>query len=186
MEIEHDSQGLPVIRGKVVHGLLRDSWLQIENQFSYLINWAGQVLGYARDWRDTAIVRIGDGVLFPEVRKWVEYAVRREPSAHPLETQVILDSLTDIRYQTAIDRTQGTAAESTLRASRVVLRGCQFEAPLTWTARPDPEHIIVLALTALGTRHAGAGSSRGRGFIKMTLDGSFTNTCYWAQLSLRQ
>lgn len=175
VEIDHDDYGLPLLRGKRLHGLLRDAWLSMRTHFADLANSARRVLGEERDLAEQSIVRIGDGVLPEDVQHWVRYAVDRE--RHPLRPEQVLATLTDIRRQTAVSRKSGAPEETTLRSSRVTLRGLRFAAPLLWLNKPDEQDIRCLALCALALRHAGWQRNRGRGFLRVTLDGDWPGTC---------
>lgn len=168
VEVEHDKDGLPFIGGKVIHGLFRETWLSMQSAFQKNLEQAArQVLGPEADLKETAILRIGDALLPADVQQWVRYAVHREKDR--LRPEQILHSLTDIRRQTAQSRMTGAPEATTLRASRVVLRQTSFQAPLTWRQDPNADHLQVLALCALGTRHGGLGRNRGRGFLKVSL-----------------
>src|SRR5262249_32459039 len=98
VEVEHDDLGLPFVRGKVLHGLMRDAWLTIAPHFADLGDAAGRVLGVEADLADAAVLRVGDALLPEDVRAWVRHAVRR--SHQPLRPDQILRTLTDIRRQT--------------------------------------------------------------------------------------
>jgi hypothetical protein len=56
------------------------------------------------------------------------------------------------------------------------LRGLHLEAPLVWLDQPTPQDLQCLALACLATRHAGLGRNRGRGHIRVTLDGDVERT----------
>lgn len=174
VEVEHDELGLPFLGGKSMHGLLRDTWLSMAPVFPNLQHAARRVLGPSRDLAETSILRVGDAVVDDATRRWVEAAVRR-PTA-PLSSGEVLRSLTDVRWQTSVDRASGGPESGTLRATRVVLCGLQFAAPLTWLELPTHQDLQVLALSALGTRHAGLGRNRGRGHIQVTIDGNLGRT----------
>ncbi len=176
VEVEHDKCGLPFIGGKVLHGLLRDTWLSMWTSFKGLESAAKLVLGQEAilDPTEEAILEIKDAVLPDDVQDWVRYAVHRK--TNPLRPEQILSSLTDIRRQTAQSRETGAPEKTTLRASRVVVRGISFQAPLIWRRPPMPDEKKVLALCALGTRHGGLGRNRGRGFLQLTLDGDIAKT----------
>ena len=177
IEVEHDRSGLPFIGGKVLHGLLRDSWLSMWHVFkSVLERDAELVLGQAAILKseETAILKIRDAVLPKDVQTWIRYAVHRQHK--PLQPEQILKSLTEIRRQTAQSRVTGTAENTTLRTTRVVIRGITFQAPLEWAHKPTAMQMQVLALCALGTRHGGLGRNRGSGFLQVTLDGNFDGT----------
>jgi hypothetical protein len=173
VEVDHDAFGLPLAHGRVLHGLLRDAWLSMRRQFPELTDAARQVLGTEADLADSAILRLGTGLLAADLRAWVRYAVER--AEQPLRLEQVLHTLTAVRRQTAQSRLTG-AAEAKLRSARVVLRGLTFEAPLTWLSLPGPDHLQCLALCALAVRHAGAGRNRGRGFVRLLLDGDETGT----------
>jgi hypothetical protein len=174
VEVDHDACGLPFIHGKVLRGLLRDAWLSMRHHFPELAEAARQVLDSEGDLGDAAILRVGNGLLPEDVRAWVRYAVGR--AEDPLRPEQVLSTLAAVRRQAAQSRLTGAAEEASLRCSRVVLRGLTFEAPLTWLAAPDPGHLQCLALCALGVRHAGLGRNRGRGFVRLTLDGDEAGT----------
>jgi hypothetical protein len=178
VEVEHDKDGLPFIGGKTIHGLLRETWLSMRPAFPNLEQAATQMLGPEADLQETAILRIGDALLPDDVRQWMYYAVHRRN--HALRPKHVLHSLTDIRRQTSQSRQTGAPEETTLRASRIVLRQTKFHAPLAWLHPPGNLCLQVLALCALGTRHGGLGRNRGRGFLQVTLDLDLQQTRTWA------
>lgn len=170
-EVEHDSYGLPYIGARTVRGLLRDTWLSMSDHFSPLHAAAERVLGANKSLDDTCKLRIGDALLPEAVRQLVREANERDES--PLQPRQLLDAFTTIRYQTAQNRETGAPEDTTLRSSRVVLRGMCFEAPLTWSEGYTPKRgdIALLALCARSTRHGGLLRNRGRGHLKITLEG---------------
>lgn len=168
VEVERDEHGLPFLGGKTLRGLLRDSWVSLQEQFRWLIPAARRIYGPTGELDETGILRIGDAVLGEDVRSWVTWAVERED--HPLSATALLESLTDIRAQTAEDRATAAPAAATLRAVRVALRGLVFEAPLTWLTPPTADDLRCLALGILATRHGGLARNRGRGFLRLALD----------------
>ena len=180
IEIERDSLGLPLIRGRTLRGLLRDSWLSMAEHFPELASAAERVLGRSRALEESCRLRIGDAVLPESVRRAVKAALERE--AHPLTPGTILDAFTTLRHQTAEDRKTGAPAETTLRTSRVALRGLVLQSQLTWLEgyRPGNDDLRVLALVALATRHGGLARNRGRGHLRITLDGDRSRTCVLA------
>lgn len=180
VEIEHDRRGLPVVRGKVIHGLLRDAWLSMSRCFPELEGAAFRLLGAEADLDESCILRIGDGVVPRAVQDWVDWAQGR--AYNPLTPQDILHALTAIRQQTALDRQTGALEPTTLRASRVALRGLAFSAPLLWLQAPGADDVRCLAMLALATRHMGLGRNRGRGLVCLSLDGDPANTRRLAQV----
>jgi len=175
-EVERDEFGMPFIGGKTVRGLLRDSWLSMSRHFPGLEQAAERVLGRSQALDESCRLRIGDAVLPAPIRATVHKAAER--AEHPLSPGAILDGFTGIRYQTAEDRETGAPDVTTLRSSRVVLRGFVFEAGLCWLAsyQPTADDVRLLALCALATRHGGLLRNRGRGHVRMTLDGDVEAT----------
>ena len=174
VEIEHDQYGLPMLGGKALRGLLRDSWLTMEGQFEELSEAAVHIFGAPGDVDERSILRIGDARIEENTRQWFISAVEREH--HPISPVSILDALTTIRYQTSEDRITGAPAHKTLRSVRVALRGLELVSPLSWLRQPTQEELQCLALALLATRHAGLNRSRGRGHLKMTLEGDLEKT----------
>ncbi|MCX7624857.1 MAG: hypothetical protein N2Z21_01375 [Candidatus Sumerlaeaceae bacterium] len=174
VEIEHDDLGLPFLGGKALRALLRDSWLSMLPSFPNLESAAARVLGRPQDIDDGCILRIGNAEFPSSVKEWIAYAVKR--AANPLAPLDILESLTAIRYQTSEERTTGAPAKTTLRSSRVIMRGLSLQAPLRWLVCPQSDDLRVLASVALATRHAGLSRNRGRGHIRITIDGELNYT----------
>lgn len=169
IEIDHDDNGLPVIRGKTLHGLLLESWLRMAPCFPDLWQAGLRVWGLPGDNSETAILRVGDAGLPMGVQRVVQYALQR--SDHPLTPAQILRSLTDIRWQTAQSRQRGAPEQNTLRSVRVLVRGLTLIAPLTWLTSPSPSEERCLALSVLGLRQLGTGGHRGRGYVQALIEG---------------
>lgn len=182
-EVERDEFGMPFIGGRTVRGLLRDSWLSMSQHFPGLVDAAERVLGRSQAVDESCRLRIGDAILPPEVRTAVRRATDGTLRDYPLSSGAILDGFTSIRYQTAEDRGTGAPDITTLRSSRVVLRGFVFQASLSWLDgyRPTTADVRLLALCALVARHGGLLRNRGRGHIRMTLDGRVEATRKYAE-----
>jgi CRISPR/Cas system CSM-associated protein Csm3 (group 7 of RAMP superfamily) len=174
IEVEHSAEGLPIVSGKTLRGLLRDAWLSMAGAFPSLAPAARRVFGVEKDCQGANILHLGDGQLEETTRTTIRAALQR-PN-HPLSPQEVLDSLCDIRWQTAEDRMRRAPADKTLRSVRVVLKGVALFAPLHWSISPGVDEVRVLALSALTTRQAGLGRHRGRGHVRLTLDGDLAFT----------
>jgi hypothetical protein len=174
VEVEHDELGLPFLGGKALRGLLHDSWLSMRQSFSELIPSADRIFGIQADAGDQSILRIGDAVVDDETRKWVEVAENRPHDR--VTPNMVMQALTTIRHQTAEERTTGAPAETTLRSVRVVIRTLKLQAPLHWMDSPSDQDLRCLVLTLLATRHAGLGRNRGKGHIRLTLNGDSAKT----------
>ncbi len=176
IEVEHDDAGIPFIGGKTIRGLLRDTWLSMGSLFPELVPAAKRVLGCSQTMDEVGRLRIGDALAPEKVRDAIGAAVQRKEK--PLPPDTILEAFTAIRYQTAENRRTGAPARTTLRSSRVVLRGFVFTAPLIWldAYEPNADDRRCLALCVLATRHAGLLRNRGRGFVEMSLNGNVAAT----------
>lgn len=174
VEVEHDTHGLPMLGGKALRGLLRDSWLSMQEHFPSLRAAAHRVLGPHADLHETAILRVGDALVEEPAREFFIAATEREH--YPLAAETLLAGLTEIRSQTSEDRATGAPARTTLRTTRVVVRGLRLVAPLSWLAEPDSHDYACLALAALATRHGGLARNRGRGHLSLTIDGNLSRT----------
>jgi hypothetical protein len=175
LDVTRTREGLPFVPGKTLHGLLREAWLGMRSVFGDLSEAAAALLGEEGDRDERSILRVGNAHLDERTRAWVRHAVGREH--HPLHPEDVLGTLTDVRAQTSRRRETGGAPEQgTLRASRVVLRGTRFHAPLTFLREPTPEELRCLALCALATRHGGLARNRGRGVLRCLLDGDRAGT----------
>jgi CRISPR/Cas system CSM-associated protein Csm3 (group 7 of RAMP superfamily) len=179
VEIQHDACGLPVLAGKSLRGLLRDSWLSMQGHFPELLEAGQRVLGPHADVHETSILRIGDALIEPEARAFFIWAAEREQD--PLAPEAILGTLTEVRSQTAEERATGAPAGTTLRSMRVAIRGLQLIAPLAWLTEPEPTDLRCLALASLATRHGGLGRSRGRGHLRITFQGDVEGTRMFAR-----
>ena len=176
VEVEHDAYGLPMLGGKALRGLLRDSWLSMQDHFPELHAAGQRVLGPHGDLEETAILRIGDAVIEAGARDWFISAIEREQ--HPLAPETILAALTEIRSQTSEERTTGAPARTTLRSTRVMLRGLTWQhhspglrrrnhkMPSAWLSPPSRQGTPALRATgAVGTcalRSRGISNGPGR------------------------
>ncbi|WP_293334383.1 RAMP superfamily CRISPR-associated protein [Microcoleus sp. CAWBG58] len=169
-EVEHDPFGFPYLRGRTLKGLLseesdnliailtnhRSSWERVAcNLFGTL----GSTIG------TMGAVHVGDACLPEDLRQAVAFQIKDET----LTKTEVLDSLTTIRRQTAIDTQSGTADEGSLRSFRVVLRDLYFTADLIFEKMPSDEMLSLIAVGSLALRRLGSGRNRGRGHVQSTL-----------------
>jgi hypothetical protein len=174
-EVEHDPEtGLPLVRGRTLKGLLVEDCsdllfaLQLEEcaalprleaAAAFLFGVAGSTL------TDDARLHIGPALLPTDLRRAVAADVRR----NDLRPADVLESLTAIRRQTAVEDTTGAPDLGSLRSQRVVLRGLAFSADLEFLAKPSPDALGLLAACVKALRRGGTGRNRGRGGLKATL-----------------
>lgn len=180
IEVDHDEDGLPIISGKTLHGLLLNSWLLMAPSYPELAEAGLRVWGMPADHNETAILRVGDASLPADVRSVVHTALQRK--VKPLTQQEVLASLTDIRSQTAISRSTGAPAKNTLRSVRVLVRGLRLVAPLHWLSMASADDERCLAMSVLGLRQIGLGRQRGRGYVRVLIEGDAKKTLTLAGL----
>jgi hypothetical protein len=172
-EVEQDECGLPYLRGRTLKGLLVEECANIiyalgkqkpalAQEYQQA---AERMFGRARSGLDSmATLRIGDAQLPVELRS----AVRDEIERGALTPADVLESLTDIRRQTAMDET-GKPEEHSLRAVRVILRRTCFVAQLVFQGKVDDTERALLAACAKAFRRAGTSRNRGLGRLTATL-----------------
>lgn len=165
-DVETDDLGLPLMGGKTLHGLLRDSWLQMAPCFGQLEEAAVRILGPEGDLEEEAILHVGDAMADPSLRAHVARAVNRSENRIPREE--VLAACTAIRQQTAQTR-GGEPERGTLRATRVLRAGQTLVAPLLWLRDADEADLEVLRRAAAGVRHVGLGRNRGLGVVQLRL-----------------
>jgi len=174
-EVEHDAAtGLPFLRGRTLKGLLAEecanilfalsrqkspAYPQLASAAKFLFGQPGSTLD------DDAMVHVGSAMLPEELRKAIEADVKRGE----LTSADVLESVTAIRRQTAIDEETGAPEEGSLRSMRVVLRDTPFIAQLSFDKDPDDTAKALLAACVLSLRRAGTGRNRGRGRLAARL-----------------
>lgn len=192
-EIEYDTQGLPFLRGRTLKGLLveecanllfalehqqpqlrGETLTRLQNAARFLFGQPGSTL------TDDARMRIGRAQLPTELKR----AVREEIEAENLTAAAVLESLTAIRRQTAVDEETGAPDEGSLRSLRVLLRGTTLTAELQLDdlQAGEPAELLadaqaLLAACVKALRRAGTGRNRGRG----RLIASLTDTAFAQQ-----
>lgn len=186
-EIEYDvATGLPFVRGRTLKGLLVEECAnllfalqkansstlpQIEAAAERLFGQPGS------DLKSTALLHVGPALLPEELREVVRYEIER----NDLKPAEVLESLTAIRRQTAIDEERGAPEKESLRSMRVVLRKTSFWAWLDFAEVPGTDDqaskddqmleddLALLAACALSVRRGGIGRNRGRGRLCLRL-----------------
>ncbi|HWP47347.1 MAG TPA: RAMP superfamily CRISPR-associated protein [Candidatus Limnocylindrales bacterium] len=176
-EVEYDVEtGLPFLRGRTLKGLLAEecanilfalnrqnspAYARFEQAAKFLFGQGGSTL------EDDALMHVGAALLPQELRDAIEADVKSDPPR--LKPAEVLESLTAIRRQTAVDEKTGAPEEGSLRSMRVVLRDTPFIARLDFDRDPDDVTKALLAACVLSLRRAGTGRNRGRGRLTARL-----------------
>jgi hypothetical protein len=179
-EVEHDELGIPFLRGRVIKGLWVEECANIlfalEKQDLTLREKVNNIARYLYGVPGSGLntignLRVGDATLPEELRATVYRSVYNPVRKSRLDPADVLDSLTDIRRQTAIDFKRGAPKEGALRSMRVILRNLIFTADLDYIP-PEGETFscedAVAFLTACVLAVKRAGTGRNRGFGKLT------------------
>ena len=171
-EVEHDPDGFPYLRGKTLKGLLSeecDNLIAVlpGDQCPYWQQVACKLFGKPGSTLDTiAQMQVGDACLPEDLRQVVAYQLKEEQQLTRVD---ILESLTTIRRQTAIDSQKGTPDKNSLRSARVVLRDLEFTAHLRFEKPPDDHTLALLSAGTLALRRVGSVRNRGRGYVQCYL-----------------
>lgn len=165
---QEEATGLPLVRGRTLKGLLVE-------ECAFLLKTMGD-----RRWREAAeclfgnpggqagaYVGFGDGLLPDAFRSVVEEATKRPQNA--LNPRQVLQSLTDVRFQTKINRETHTPEEHSLRSARLALKGLVFHSRLIGADRLSVDARAMLAACALATRRAGLNRNRGWGRLRVRI-----------------
>ena len=172
-EVEHDRYGLPYLRGRTLKGLLSEEAdnilyaLQAQTSSETLSTWRdarNALFGQSGSSRQKqAIMHYGHAMLPQPVREAVIASLG--PTLTPSD---ILESLTSLRRQTAIDE-NGVPVDKSLRTMRVILRETNFAATLQSKRDLCPREEALLSVATMALRRAGTGRNRGRGRLQANL-----------------
>ena len=183
-EVQHDEYGCPFLGGRTLKGLLREECINLL--------YALDVAGKAEHWWPSArrlfgepgstiegrsFLHIGDATLADDLRDAVAHSVKN----HLLSRTQVLESLTAIRYQTAVDVATEASKDESLRAIRVILRQTILLATIyleeaTEAAQRQSDLALLLACVK-ALRLAGTGRNRGVGEIRAYLQDEKGERC---------
>lgn len=196
-EVQHDDLGCPYLNGKEIKGILVQECAGIlaglplqrkgrwEKAAQHLFGSAGSLQD------DEACLVIGDARLPEDLRQALmhdldseianipkdidHYEMRKRNVINRFRSRV-LDSLTSLRYQTAIDPHTGVAKDHSLRTKRVIIRETPFTARLEYhpfayqeADKDEQDDLSLLAACVAAFRRAGAGRNRGLGRLEAEL-----------------
>lgn len=171
-EVQHDEYGCPYLSGKTLRGVLAEECANILYALS-LQGTRDEWLPAARRLfgnpgsrnQDQSILHVGDARIPESIRE----AVKTRTIEGKLNRVQVLESLTTVRYQTAVDAVTEAPKEHSLRSTRVILRQTPFEATIIFEENPETEDLALLAACIKAFRRAGTGRNRGRGELDADL-----------------
>ncbi|ESA32289.1 ramp superfamily protein probably involved in dna repair [Leptolyngbya sp. Heron Island J] len=169
-EVEHDSDGFPFLRGRTLKGLLReecDNLVDVlpQSQKDFWQDSLKLLFGVpGSDLKVIGKMQVGDAQLPVDLRRAVAIQIQKKE----LTTSEVLNSLTTLRRQTAIDIETGVASDNSLRTNRVILRELVFAASLDLDVDQDclEDSLSLLSAGAQALRRVGSGRNRGKGHVK--------------------
>lgn len=171
-EVQHDDNGFPYMGGKTLKGLLGAACGEIifaMKQNNTLGNWeeaAQRLFGGPGSGRDeAATLHVGDAQLPDDLRTVVADEVRHGK----VTREEVLDSLTALRRQTAMNAATGAPQQESLRTIRVILREMTFTARLDFFSDPKAGDLPLLAACVRGLKRAGSNRNRGLGRLEVAL-----------------
>ncbi len=182
-DIEHDTDGIPFVGGRVIKGLLREEYANLRFALGEPQRWDdAATLLFGRSGatgKDIAQMHVGSATLPPDLCN----ILRSEPH----QPGQLLGACTAIRRQTSLDAESGAPQEGSLRSMRVLLRETDLIAQLDFASQPDERTLSLLAACVLAVRRGGTARNRGRGRLRMLLhpnipdnyhDSVFTEQCF--------
>jgi len=165
-EVQHDRYGCAYLGGKALKGMLVNECADILNALpeSKRTRWqqvAVQLFGEPGGFYDrTAQMQVGDAQLPEQVRVAIMQAI----DSKQMQRNDVLDSLTALRQQTAMDPILGIPKESSLRTRRVIVRSTPFVAALWLQDEADSADLRrLLAACVKALRRVGTSRNRGYG-----------------------
>lgn len=175
-EVQHDAFGCPYLGGRTLKGLLREECINLLYALSKSQKMALWKSAATRLFGEPgsattghSLLQISDATLPDELRQ----AVVAEVNAKRITRTQVLDSLTAIRYQTAVDAESEAPKQESLRAIRVVVRNTVLIAHLyledTMDETQRQRDLALLAACVKALRLAGTGRNRGVGEIRAQL-----------------
>lgn len=170
-EVEYDAYGLPYLRGRTLKGLVSEEcenlialfessqqqrWQQVAND---LFGTLGSTLG------TIAAAHFGDAQLPKDLRQAIAFQVTEST----ISATEVLNALTTLRRQTAINATTGAPDAGSLRTARVISRAQKFSADIQFDQAPTADMLSLLAMGSAALRRLGSCRNRGRGQVKCSL-----------------
>lgn len=153
---------------------IQKHWIGVRNK---LFGSPGSVL------ETMSIMHVGDACLPSNLRQVVAIQMEIEQkkeqkkevqNMYQLTPINILNSLTNIRRQTAINSESGSSNKGSLRSARILIRDRpntqpRFTGNLFFDQELTADMKSLLVVGVLALRHLGSGRNRGRGHVQCTL-----------------
>ncbi len=172
-DVIFDDFGLPYIPARRIKGLLRESSLEIcEMGLGFEKKHVDSIFGKPDKDSDISIsnLRIKDD---EKVCQWLLWAFDNKGFKGLLNRNSVIDVLTEIRHQTAIEEDKGIAHEGSLRTIRVLKPEIEnIELKFEGVLNLNNYSVLyeqLLSYACINLRHIGAMRNRGFGLCQCTL-----------------
>ena len=168
IEVQHDEYGCPYLQGRTLRGLLVEECanilhaLELQNKAVEWTPSAHKLFGNpGSTHEDMAFLKIGDAGLPTDL----QHAIRSEVLKGTITPQEVLESLTSIDQQTAMNPMAGAPKDGSLRSLRVILRNTIMISRLTFLGKPEANDLGLVSACVMALRRMGTSRNRGRGEV---------------------
>lgn len=180
----YDEYKIPYYKGKSIKGNIRESAdLIVKNQkvfnkeksdknreivrtlFGKMFDNTNEKKESYMDDQTQGILKFENASLEDDIKENLKYLVDNDI----ISKEEVINSLTDIRYATKIDRKTGTAQNGSLRSMRVLNKDITFISNIYSERELTEDELALLVCAVKTTRHLGTLRSRGKGNVECTL-----------------
>ena len=180
----YDEYKIPYYKGKSIKGNIRESAdLIVKNQKAFnekksdenreiVRTLFGKIFDNTNEKKESymddqtqGILKFENASLEDDIKENLKYLVDNDI----ISKEEVINSLTDIRYATKIDRKTGTAQDKILRSMRVLNKDIIFTSNIYSERELTKDELALLVCAVKTTRHLGTLRSRGKGNVECTL-----------------
>ena len=180
----YDEYKIPYYKGKSIKGNIRESAdLIVKNQKAFnekksdenreiVRTLFGKIFDNTNEKKESymddqtqGILKFENASLEDDIKENLKYLVDNDI----ISKEEVINSLTDIRYATKIDRKTGTAQDKRLRSMRVLNKDIIFTSNIYSERELTKDELALLVCAVKTTRHLGTLRSRGKGNVECTL-----------------
>lgn len=180
----YDEYKIPYYKGKSIKGNIRESAdLIVKNQKAFnekksdenreiVRTLFGKIFDNTNEKKESymddqtqGILKFENASLEDDIKENLKYLVDNDI----ISKEEVINSLTDIRYATKIDRKTGTAQDKSLRSMRVLNKDIIFTSNIYSERELTKDELALLVCAVKTTRHLGTLRSRGKGNVECTL-----------------
>lgn len=180
----YDEYKIPYYKGKSIKGNIRESAdLIVKNQKAFnekksdenreiVRTLFGKIFDNTNEKKESymddqtqGILKFENASLEDDIKENLKYLVDNDI----ISKEEVINSLTDIRYATKIDRKTGTAQNGSLRSMRVLNKDITFTSNIYSERELTEDELALLVCSVKTTRHLGTLRSGGKGNVECTL-----------------